>query len=49
MLGDVDAIVFDFDGAADGDYAFSNMQAVPEPASLAVLALGALVVTRRRK
>lgn len=48
-LADVDAIVFEFDTAPGGDFAISNLRAVPEPATLAVLGLGAAALIRRRR
>ncbi|MEI7576314.1 MAG: PEP-CTERM sorting domain-containing protein [Armatimonadota bacterium] len=49
LLTDVDAIVFDFDPSAGGDFSLTTVQAVPEPASIAVLGLGIAALKRRRK
>ena len=48
-LTDVDAIVFQFDGAPDGDYSFSSIEAVPEPATVAVMGMGVAALLRRRR
>ena len=48
-LGDVDAITFNFDPQPGGDFSLSGIQTVPEPASLAVLAIGGAAMLRRRK
>lgn len=50
-FGDVDFLGFGFDSVANGDYAIGGLEAVPEPATMAALAvgLGALVARRRRK
>jgi hypothetical protein len=49
LLGDIDAIIINFDPAADGDFSVTNLAMVPEPASMAVLGLGAAALLRRRK
>jgi hypothetical protein len=49
LLSDVDAMVFNFDAAPDGDYSFTNIEAVPEPASVAILGMGAAALLRRRR
>lgn len=49
LLGDVDGIQIDFDPASGGDFSLNGVQTVPEPASVAALALGAAVLLRRRK
>jgi hypothetical protein len=49
LLGDVDAIVMDFDAQPDGDFSLTYLAAVPEPTSMAVLGLGAAALLRRRK
>jgi hypothetical protein len=47
---DVDRLVFTFDGGAARDFSLSNISAVPEPASMAALTIGALgLVARRRR
>jgi len=48
-LTDVDAVTFDFDPAAGGDFSLTSINTVPEPMSLAVLAIGAAALLRRKK
>jgi hypothetical protein len=48
-LGDVDAIVFDFDSSPSGDFGISRLESVPEPATMAALGLGVAALLRRRK
>jgi hypothetical protein len=48
-FGDLDAVAFVFDTPASGDFALTSIEAVPEPATLAVLGLGAAALMRRRK
>jgi hypothetical protein len=48
-LTDVDAITFNFDPAPGGDFSLQGVYSVPEPASVAVLAIGAAAMLRRRK
>ncbi len=50
-LSDVDQIYIELDSSASGDYALSSITAksTPEPASVGLLALGALAVLRRRR
>jgi hypothetical protein len=49
-FGDVDFIGFGFDSVSNGDYAIGGLEVVPEPATIAALAvgLGALVARRRK-
>lgn len=47
-LTKVDALYFEVLTERDGDLAISEIRAVPEPASLATLALGAAALLRRR-
>lgn len=44
-----DTMYVQFTSSASGDFELSNIQAVPEPASMAVLGLGALGIIRRRR
>ncbi len=46
---DVDQIVFDITGSPSGDYAISRLETVPEPASIAVLAMGAAALIARKR
>lgn len=48
-LADVDQIIWEFDAAPNGDFAISSVGAVPEPGTMAVLALGAAALLRRRR
>lgn len=48
-LGDVDAVTFDFDPSAGGDFSLQSINTVPEPMSLAVLSIGAAALLRRKK
>ncbi|MCO5297092.1 MAG: PEP-CTERM sorting domain-containing protein [Fimbriimonadaceae bacterium] len=48
-LADVDQIYIQFDTAPAGDVALTRLEAVPEPATMAVLASGALALLRRRR
>ena len=48
-LGDVDAITFNFDPQAGGDYSLKSINAVPETASFAALAIGGMALLRRRR
>ena len=48
-LGDVDGISIFFDPTPGGDFSLNYIQTVPEPASLAVLAIGGAAMLRRRK
>ncbi len=47
---DVDAVLLEFTTSPGGDFALTSVEAVPEPASIAAIALGALgILGRRRK
>ncbi len=46
---DVDQVVFEFITSPSGDFALSNIQSVPEPASIAALALGGVALINRRR
>lgn len=48
-FGDLDAVAFVFDTPVAGDFSLTSIEAVPEPASLAALGLGAAALMRRRK
>lgn len=48
-LVDVDSIKIDFDPAPGGDFALTTVQAVPEPASFAVIGVGVAALLRRRR
>lgn len=48
-LSDVDGIVLSFDTAPDGDFAVTNISAVPEPASMAAITVGIAAMLRRRR
>ena len=48
-LTDVDNMIVQFDTTAAGDVSLRGMQAVPEPASMVALAMGAVALLRRRK
>ncbi|MBS1703728.1 MAG: PEP-CTERM sorting domain-containing protein [Armatimonadetes bacterium] len=48
-LGDVDAVKFDFDPAPGADFSLTGINSVPEPASIAALAIGAAALLRRKK
>jgi hypothetical protein len=47
-LSSIDSILFTFQSDRAGDAAFYSITAVPEPATLALLALGGLALLRRR-
>jgi len=48
-LTDVDAISFEFDPTSGGDFTLVKVSSVPEPASLAGIALGLVAFARRKK
>lgn len=48
-LTDVDQLIVQFDTTAGGDVSLRSMGAVPEPASMAALAIGAAALLRRRR
>lgn len=48
-FADADAISFEFDNSPSGDWAISSIEAVPEPASMVALGLGAAALIRRRR
>ena len=47
-LSDVDQILVHFYNSPSGDWALSGVEAVPEPASMAILGLGMAALARRR-
>lgn len=49
LLGDVDGVTIYFDPQAGGDFALNSVNAVPEPASMIAIAVGAAAMIRRRK
>jgi hypothetical protein len=48
-LSDVDQLRFDFSSSNAGDFALSHIEAVPEPATMAILGLGLAAIARRRR
>ncbi|HRK21645.1 MAG TPA: PEP-CTERM sorting domain-containing protein [Fimbriimonadaceae bacterium] len=48
-MSKIDAFYFEFLTERDGDLALTEIRAVPEPASLAALSLGAVALLRRRR
>lgn len=48
-FSDLDKISFLFDSSASGDFAVDSLQAVPEPATMAALAVGLSLIARRRR
>lgn len=48
-LSDVDQIHIQFDTAPAGDFSLTRMEAVPEPATMVALGLGAAALLRRRR
>lgn len=48
-LSNIDRLVIVFDTSPSGDFALSQVSTVPEPASMAILGLGALGLIRRRR
>lgn len=48
-FSDLDVVAFLFESAPSGDYSITKIEAVPEPASLGALAIGAAALLRRRK
>ncbi len=49
FLGDVDYIKVSFDPQSEGDFTISDMQVVPEPATLAGVSAAILAFARRRR
>ena len=47
-LSDVDQILVNFYNSPSGDWALTGVEAVPEPASMAILGLGMAALARRR-
>jgi hypothetical protein len=45
----VDELVFQFDPMSGGDFAIASVEAVPEPATIALVAIGIAGIARRRR